>query len=173
VEVHPATVQIVLRLAAFFPRPGDLATQLRSLVGRLPPDHRWTTETGDEAQVRVTIPCRLKFHGGRILATNADGRPLDTMARRDPTLVKALKMAHGLLAEIGDAPMAAPHQAVLRASPPGPYERSLLRMAFLAPDLQAQILEGRQPRGLNLQWFLAAEIQPAWADQRRMFEDLG
>lgn len=90
------------------------------------------------------------------------GQVVDGQPRPDPTLIKALKTAHRLLAEAGDAPIAVPDRAVLRASPVGPYERGLLRLAFLAPDLQTQILEGRQPAGLTLQRVIASELPPVF-----------
>jgi hypothetical protein len=48
----------------------------------------------------------------------------------------------------------------------------MLRLAFLAPDLQTQILEGRQPHGLTLQRFIATDLPAAWDDQRKLFSSL-
>ena len=171
VEVHQTTVQAVLRRGCFG-SDGDPVSQMQTLAGRLPIGHRMTGEASDPALVRVIVPCRLKLRGGRIAVTDPARRLVDTRPRPDPTLIKALKTAHKLLAEAGDAPIAAPDQAVMRAAPVGPYERGLLRLAFLAPDLQTQILEGRQPPGLNLQGFIAADIPPTWDDQRRLFAGL-
>jgi len=172
VEIHATTVQIVVRRAAFFAGPGDSESQLQTLRGRLPPEHRVVAEAADQALVRVTLPRRLKFRGGRIVVADASGRPLDTGSRTDPTLVRALRSAHELLAEAGNGSVGAPERAVLQVSPANPYERNFVRLAFLAPDLQAQILEGRQPCGLTLQRFIAADLPPAWDDQRRWFATL-
>lgn len=172
VEIHPTTVQIVLRLISFFPRPGDVIAQLHTLAGRLANGHRIAPELGDDGLVRLTAPCRLKFTGGRVVAVGADGRPLDEKPQRDPVLIKALRVAHSFLAEVGDAPLAAPDQAVLRSAPASPYDRKLLMLALLAPDLQAQILEGRQPPGLTLRGLIAVDLPAAWEDQRRLFADL-
>ena len=143
VEVHPTTVQVVVRRAVFFTGSGDAMSQMQTLASRLPIGHRLAGEAADPTLVRVTIPCRLKLRGGRIVVTDATGQAVDGQPRPDPTLIKALKTAHRLLAEAGDAPIAAPDRAAMQASPFGPYERGLLRLAFLAPDLQTQILEGR------------------------------
>lgn len=169
VEIHPTTVQIVALRAAFFARAGDPISQVQTLSGRLSASHRLTPEGDNLELIRITVPCRLKLRGGRTVVTDAAGQVVDGQPRPDPTLIKALKTAHRLLAEAGDAPIAAPDQAVLRASPVAPYERSMLRLAFLAPDLQTQILEGRQPVGLTLQQFMASDMPPAWDDQRRLF----
>jgi site-specific DNA recombinase len=57
-------------------------------------------------------------------------------------------------------------------APSSPYERKVMRLAFLAPDIQAAILEGRQPIGLIRQRLIAGEIPAAWADQRKLFNNL-
>lgn len=170
--IHPTTVQIVLRLTSLFLRLGDVIAQLHTLAGRLAIGHRVAPEQGDGGLVRVTAPCRLKFTGGRVVAVGADGRLLDEKPQRDPVLIKALRVAHSFLAEVGDAPLAAPDQAVLRSAPASPYDRKLLMLALLAPDLQAQILEGWQPPGLTLRGLIAADLPAAWEDQRRLFADL-
>ncbi|MES2896050.1 MAG: hypothetical protein V4759_08475 [Pseudomonadota bacterium] len=172
IEIHPTTVQIVVRRGAFFARPGDPINQQQTLAGRLPAGHRLTAESSDPSLIRITIPCRLKLRGGRTVVTDPAGRLIHGQPRPDRTLIKALKTAHRLLAEHGGAVIAAPDQAVLQASPVVPYQRSMLRLAFLAPDLQTQILEGRQPCGLTLQRFIGLDLPPAWDDQRQMFSGL-
>lgn len=47
-----------------------------------------------------------------------------------------------------------------------PYHRSLAQLAFLAPDIQTAILEGRQPAGLTLESLLDKTLPVAWSDQR-------
>ncbi len=46
------------------------------------------------------------------------------------------------------------------------YKRQVCRLAFLAPDIQADILAGRQPLSLNLKRLLQGPIPAAWTDQR-------
>jgi len=45
----------------------------------------------------------------------------------------------------------------------------MLRLAFLAPDLQRAILEGRQPRGMTLARLIEIDIPHLWSEQRRLF----
>ena len=172
VEIHPTTVQVVVRRAAFFARPGAPEGEIQTLAGRLPSDYRVASEAADPALVRVTLPRRLRFRGGRIVVADASGRPVDTGVRADAVLIRALRSAHKLLAEAGGGVIGAPERAVLQASPANPYDRNLVRLAFLAPDLQTQILEGRQPTGLTLQRFVAADLPASWDDQRRWFSTL-
>ena len=48
--------------------------------------------------------------------------------------------------------------------------RRILRLAFLAPELQAAILEGRQPPGLTMRTILAAAPALLWSEQITAFE---
>ncbi len=57
---------------------------------------------------------------------------------------------------------------VLETSPSTPHRRKLVRLAFLAPDIQRAILAGRQPRDLSLARILACDIPLAWDDQRQI-----
>lgn len=50
-----------------------------------------------------------------------------------------------------------------------PYERPILRLALLAPDIQRGILTGRQSRRMNLDAVMRSDVPLAWAAQRRMF----
>ena len=59
---------------------------------------------------------------------------------------------------------------MLEAIPSSPYHRRLLRLAFLAPDLQRAILAGRQPPGLTLKKLLEQRLPLLWSDQVRVFD---
>ena len=49
------------------------------------------------------------------------------------------------------------------------YASRVLRAAFLAPDLKAAILDGRQPSGLTLQAIMSADVPLDWNEQRRRY----
>ena len=170
VEIHPTTVQLTVRRSGFFKRPGDADTELGRLADRLGPGERIVHEPSDATLARVTIPCRLVFRGGRVWTTGLDGRPLSQTTKPDRHLIRALQASHGLVAHGGKAPLGRMEDLVLDQAPPDPYDRNLARLAFLAPDIQALILEGRQPSDLNLATLLHQEIPPCWDDQRRAFD---
>ncbi|MGB3166655.1 MAG: hypothetical protein WBA68_07775, partial [Alteraurantiacibacter sp.] len=87
-----------------------------------------------------------------IRGTNRGSQP-------DPVLIAALRRAHAMLAfERG--------QPVIQRAPASPYERMILRLAFLAPGIQRDILQGRQPPGFNLETFRKIEVPLAWSKQR-------
>ncbi len=77
-------------------------------------------------------------------------------------LTKAIKRAHELLAIHADG------TGVLQQAPPSVHERGLIRLAWLAPDLQQAMLEGRQKPGLCLEDLRCEPIPLCWDDQRRM-----
>ena len=116
-------------------------------------------------ELHLAVSCR--FRGGRTwVATPAGARQIH---RVDQGLIRGLRRAHRLAAELGWR-MADGSLADLNAiSPPGAHERRLCRLAFLAPDIQVAILEGRQPPGLTLDHLLRSEIPLNWAKQRKFF----
>ncbi|MEQ5787434.1 hypothetical protein J3454_05955 [Erythrobacter sp. NFXS35] len=54
---------------------------------------------------------------------------------------------------------------MIRAAPTSPYDRNILRLAFLAPDIQQAILDGRQPQHLNLETIKNIELPLSWSQQ--------
>ncbi len=58
------------------------------------------------------------------------------------------------------------HPSIAAASD-SPYERRILRLAFPAPDIQRDILAGRQPAHLNLEHLMKREIPLSWDRQRQ------
>ena len=106
----------------------------------------------------VTVPISLPLRGGRRTITSGQ---LDA-ADHDTTLITALRKAHAMVERDQRG------QPVIAASPKSPYERRLLRLAFLAPDIQQAILAGKQPRGLNLEQMIHQDLPIAWAQQRKL-----
>lgn len=110
------------------------------------------------SSLRLTVAIRMRLRGGRTRIEGAVG----SATMRDPVLIRALRSAHALVAtDRGGLP-------VIAASPASPYLRRLVRLAFLAPDLQRDILAGRRPAGLTLDRLLHGELPVEWAAQRAM-----
>jgi site-specific DNA recombinase len=81
--------------------------------------------------------------------------------RHDRALIKALRRAHAMVInERSGLPR-------IDASPGSPYLRRLLRLAFLAPDLQADIFAGRQPATLSLEQAMTTDLALDWQQQRQ------
>lgn len=140
------------------------------MADRLSPGARKGLEQDptDSTVLVLTVPVRCQAWGGRVEPVGPDGRPLVHRHRRDPVLIKGLRRAHQLAASLGwNAAEGALRQADI-VSPTSAYERKLVRLAFLAPDLQRAILEGRQAPGLTLSRLLDQPIPLDWNSQRRV-----
>lgn len=90
-----------------------------------------------------------------------------------PGLVSGLRRAHAHLLALNASPLTPLADLQDAAAPPTQYERQLSRLAFLAPDIQRQILTGEQRPGLTLRALLKGEMPLAWADQRAWFGSRG
>lgn len=115
--------------------------------------------TPSEDRLRcLAIDVALPLRGGR-QAVNAGSRT----TAPDTTLVAALRRAHAMLAKDASG------QPVLHAAPASPYDRRILRLAFLAPDIQRAIIEGTIPPRINLEHLVHSEIPLDWGAQRALF----
>jgi hypothetical protein len=157
---------VVVDVQRLLGRPASARDAALEVQPRMQPGHRVMAEGDEPPQIRLINPVRLALRGGRKLVLDAEGRRTGGEQRPDPVLIRALRTSHEHLAALGDGPIGRPEQAQLAASPANPYERNLIRLTFLAPDLQAAILEGRQPEGLTLQALIEAELPAAWTDQK-------
>ena len=166
VEASFDTVMIEVAASAVVRDGADFEHE-RIRVGRhLTKDDRLRPKPGDPATLQLYTTVRLKRRGGRTSLSLPDGSDhVPQRLRPDPTLISALRRAqklkrqHGLKFE-GSLPKIEP------TAPGDRYELRLLALAFLAPDLQADILAGRQPAGLSLQQLIMNPTPLAWADQR-------
>jgi len=117
----------------------------------------------------LTVPIRCKLRGGRswiIAAPEGAHRP---RPRIDRALVRALRVAHKSAAGMGWRATDGTLTRIDAKAPTSPYDRKVCRLAYLAPDIQRAILEGRQPLGLTLERLMREPIPAGWVDQRRAF----
>ena len=124
----------------------------------------------DGTTIIVTIPTQWKRRGGRkvIIAPNGSDAWAPAKPRPDETLIRALARAHRWkrTLEEGTHPSInalAEAEKINRA-----YVCRLLNLTLLAPDIQEAILDGRQPKGMQLEEVVRA-IPGEWAEQRRDF----
>lgn len=104
----------------------------------------------------VFVPVLYPTRGAQRLIVPAIDRP----PQPDPILIAALRKAHAMLTKHRGMP-------IITTAPISPYDRAILRLAFLAPDIQRAILDGRQPHHLNLQALRKMDIPLSWAAQRK------
>jgi hypothetical protein len=154
VSVHPGRIEFCLR-------PARLATLLVGRPASLP-----DSEAADDGEpIVLSVPVALKRTGleMRLLVEGAAGA-----AEPDPALIKLIVKAQQLRTkllggEIGIGALA--EREGLTSS----YVTRVVRLGFLAPDIIAAILEGRQPAGLTANKLLLDSRLPlAWSEQRRL-----
>ncbi|WP_423141657.1 recombinase family protein [Parablastomonas sp. CN1-191] len=105
------------------------------------------------AQVDAVIQRR----GGRCEIASPGART----ERRDPSLIGALRRGHKMLVRRGGV-------SHVEEAPASLYERRILRLAFLSPRIQADILAGRQPAAINLERLTKADIPLLWTEQEQV-----
>lgn len=123
----------------------------------------------DPGQIDVRIPARLKTRGGRSWMVMPDGAAPAGRARIDQTLVWGLSRAHSIVGAMALRPDGRAINGQASKAAASPYERAMAGLTFLAPDIQAAIIAGRQPAALKLEHILRSQIPLAWADQRALY----
>ncbi|MBX7500441.1 recombinase family protein [Qipengyuania sp. YG27] len=101
----------------------------------------------------VLLPVRFPLRGG--------SRQIQQGKRScspDPILIAALRRAHRMIERERGLP-------ALSAAPSSPYDRFILQLALLAPSIQRDILEGRQPVDLSLEKLRRITVPLAWSAQ--------
>ncbi len=152
-EVHDQAVEIALSVKVLASDEREIPLAIDRVKRAL---HAGETVTLSGNSIWVHVPRRLKFRGGRAWLEGE----APTQARLSRVLIMALKQAHRVLAtHAGDDDM-------LARAPTSPHERSLLRLAYLAPDIQMAFLEGRQKQGVCLEDLRFRPIPLSWDDQR-------
>ncbi|CAA7618230.1 hypothetical protein [Magnetospirillum sp. SS-4] len=118
----------------------------------------------------IRVPLTLRRHGGRklVIVPEGEGVPVRAKPTPDDTLLKALARAHRWkrmlesgqvrsLTELAEAEKIAPS-----------YLTRIYRLTLLAPDIVEAILDGRQPRTMQLA-DLMDDMPVEWDRQRKMF----
>ncbi len=121
----------------------------------------------DGQRLLISIPGRLKRYGG---AKRVEGWTKDdwSVAQRiDRTLLKTLARAHRWREAIERGDIKSVDDLAAHAGLDRRRVRELLRLAFLAPDIQVAILDGRQPAGLSLEKLSQLGPPAAWQAQRK------
>lgn len=115
----------------------------------------------------VTVEAVLVRCGGEVLI-DAPGQDW-AEARRDPSLIKLIARAYHAKAAIEDRANISIDAAADRLGLSKQYFCRLLRLAYLAPDITAAILDGKQPLHMNRQFLARVNNLPLdWASQREM-----
>ncbi len=112
--------------------------------------------------VRVMLPQRLKLRGGAKSLFGAQGAASGAV---DRSIVGALRKAHDDLLKLKIGPLGPAADCSDGVAPYNDHGRIYARLAFLAPRIQEQILNGRHPPGLTIRHITRGVPPLAWADQ--------
>ena len=128
------------------------------------------SETGLQIVAPVALARPSSAHG---IDRNRTTPWTSRSARQDPALIKALVLAHRWRRLIEDGSVKSVEDIGAIADLDRNSVRYLLRLAFLAPDLQRAILDGRQPTTLTVRQILQDGLPVLWTDQRRILSSAG
>ena len=90
-----------------------------------------------------------------------------TKARPDETLIRALARAHRWKRMLEEGRYASTTEIAEVEKIGRSFVNRLLRLTLLAPNIQEAILEGRQPKGMQLEELTRA-MPGAWEEQRQL-----
>ncbi len=123
--------------------------------------------SADGRTLSVTIPFAFRRRGGRKLIIGPDGTPGWQPPPRAPdnTLIKALARAHRWQRRLDSGRFASIKELADAEGLADRYLAKLLRLTLLAPDIIEMILDGRQPKGIQLADFMGP-WPLAWPAQR-------
>ncbi len=118
----------------------------------------------------VRVPLKLRRHGGRklVIVPEGEGIPMRPNPSPDGTLLKALARAHRWkrMLEGGDIRSLSELAEAEKMNPS--YLSRIYRLTLLAPDIIEAILDGRQPRILQLADMMD-DMPVEWEKQRERF----
>jgi len=172
VEIHAAAVHMILRTAALGARSRQRMS-LDKIRRQLLPGEQITTEASNSGLVRVLLPVRLKLRGGRNWIVDPAGGAARPALEPDRQLIRRLRAAHEILRACGAQPEASTAQVRYAHAPGSSHKMNLARWAFLAPDIQEAILEGRRLGYATSPGRAAVKIPLLWSDQRSLFGAVG
>lgn len=128
-------------------------------AGRLAPGESAKPDAAKPQYLRLELPVWVGHRRGRVSVELSKGQA----TRCDEVMIDTLRRAHAMVR------LDRKRLPTCDTAPSTLYERRLIRLAFLAPDLQVAILEGRQPAHLNVEQLIEQPLAICWNEQRQIF----
>jgi len=146
-------------------------TRLQATTSQLTPEHRVRIDRldrrGDVPVVEIDV--RLIRRGGTMVAVGPNGSSAVSSARIDHTLTAALIRAESWKRRLLSGEIESINDIADAESVSDAFVRRMIRPAFLAPDLKAAVLDGRQPAGMTLEAITRADLPLDWSEQHRLY----
>jgi hypothetical protein len=118
----------------------------------------------------VRVPLTLRRYGGRklVIVPEGEGVPVRAKPTPDDTLLKALARAHRWKRMLESGQVASLNELSEAEKINPSYLTRIYRLTLLAPDIVEAILDGRQPRTLQLA-DLMDDMPVEWHRQRERY----
>jgi site-specific DNA recombinase len=120
----------------------------------------------DATEVQACLPVHLKRSRGALIV-DGESAARSTTRKLDRTLVRALVLARRWARQLESGEVGSIKELAQSNNLCPTYTMRLAPLAWLAPDITAMILEGRQPRGLCLADLIAQPLPLDWDAQRQ------
>jgi hypothetical protein len=168
VVVGDSRVTVTFSVNAIVALAGNSVKQIiTALRIRLPAEDNFDA---DSESIILTVPVRAS--GSVVVSSVSEGWDQSNWtianARHDPALIKALAQAHEWRGWIEEGIAVTLEDVATRSSRDRKYSHKILKLAFLAPDIQRAILTGRQHKSLTLAALTETDPPLLWADQRTL-----
>ena len=124
--------------------------------------------TFDGTILTVHIPMEWKRRGGRkvIIAPEGTDAWAPAKPRPDETLIRALARAHRWKRLLEDGNYRSAGEISESEKIDRSFVNRLMRLTLLAPDIQEAVLDGRQPKEMQLEGLTRA-MPSDWEEQRK------
>ncbi|MBK8211905.1 MAG: hypothetical protein IPK78_20125 [Rhodospirillales bacterium] len=126
----------------------------------------------DGDTITVFIPMTWKRRGGRkvIIAPDGGDAWAPAKARPDETLIRALARAHRWKRMLEEGTHNSSTELAEAEKVSRRYVNRIVQITLLAPDIVEAILDGRQPKGMQLEE-VTGSMPSGWDEQRqRVFQ---
>ena len=161
-EAIAARVRAALRRVVLGASLVTLQLDLRACRGGEPGLERLGAD-----MVQMELPISLKHRQGATLIAAAD-RTAALPANPDRALIRAVCVAREWRRRLETGEVETTRELARLEGLCHRHTGRLLPLAYLAPDLVIDILEGQQPRSMTLQALTASPLPKVWDEQRRL-----
>ena len=132
------------------------------------------TESKDGKTINICIPVNIQRHGARKKIMLPAGTQIDDLHRdheQDATLLKALVRAHQWQKMLDSGKVKTITELATKEKMASTsYVTKVLRLAWLAPDMQEAIVNATHPRTFSLaEFFKVKRLPRLWCEQRELF----
>jgi site-specific DNA recombinase len=130
-----------------------------------------TAQRDKNELVALRLPFHMRRRQGTLILEPA-GEASAPAAKIDRALVRSLVLARQWARQLELGEVSSVSALAARQNLCKHYTARMLPLAYLAPDLAQQILNGTQPRGLTLSRLTSEPVPLSWSEQRTFFKRL-